>query len=107
MSNKKHLLSIAENWINEGKSVVIASVIKTWGSAPSIPGSQMIISNLSEIEGSVSGGCVEGLIINHAFEIFENSKPKLIEFGVSNEKAWEVGLACGGKIQIYIEKIEN
>ncbi len=107
MHNKNKLLSIAEKWINEGKSVVIASVIKTWGSAPNLPGSQMIISNLSEIEGSVSGGCIEGLIINHAFEIFKNSKPKLLEFGVSNEKAWEVGLACGGKIQIYIEKIEN
>ena len=106
MKNRKHLLSTAKEWVNDGKDVVIATVIKTWGSSPNQTGSQMIISNFSEIEGSVSGGCIEGSIINHALKIIKGSKPKLLEFGISNEMAWDVGLACGGKIKIYLEKIE-
>ena len=105
MNNSKNLLSIAQEWISNGRTVAIATVIKTWGSSPNQTGSQMIISNLSEIEGSVSGGCIEGSVIHHALEVIEGARPKLLTFGVSNEMAWDVGLACGGKIQIYLEKI--
>ena len=104
--NNLHLFSKAEDWIKEGKTVFLATVISTWGSAPNQVGSQMIISNCSDIEGSVSGGCVEGSVLSNALEMQENSKPKTLEYGVSNEKAWEVGLACGGEIKIYLEKID-
>ncbi len=99
-------LAQALAWKKQGLSVAIATVIKTWGSSPRPAGSQMAISERGTMAGSVSGGCVEGAVIQEALEIMGGAKPKILEFSVSNERAWEVGLACGGALQIYVEPIE-
>ena len=107
MNGNLNLFSKALEWINNDKTVFLATVISTWRSSPNQVGSQMIISSFSDIEGSVSGGCVESSVVNNALEMIDDYKPRTLEYGVSNEKAWEVGLACGGKIKVYLEKIEN
>ena len=99
------ILSQASLWRKENKSVAIATVVSTWGSSPRPVGSQMVISDKLEILGSVSGGCIESSVIAEAQEIMESGKPKILKFGVSNSKAWDVGLTCGGKVEVYVEKI--
>ena len=101
----KDPIKIALDWDNEGREVALATVIATWGSSPVPVGSQLVVDNGGTFEGSVSGGCIEGAVITEALEVIENSRPKRLFFGVSNERAWEVGLACGGEIEIYIEKL--
>ncbi len=105
MNNDANLLDTAQEWLNEGRKVGIATVVSTWGSSPRPPGSQLIVDNQGSMIGSVSGGCIEGAVIREALEIMEGAKPKLLEFGVSNEDAWEVGLACGGNVQVYVEAL--
>ncbi|MDG2186811.1 MAG: XdhC family protein [Hyphomicrobiales bacterium] len=106
LSNDIDILNIANKWKNLGKKVAIATVIQTWGSAPRGVGSKLVIDQDGNFEGSVSGGCVEGAVINEAMELFEDSEPKVLEYGVSNEMAWEVGLACGGTIRIYLNELK-
>ncbi len=101
------IISQAIKWKNKGHSVAIATVVETWGSSPRPVGSQMIINDSLDIVGSVSGGCIEGAIAEEAQLVLKNNKPKLLDFGVSNESAWDVGLACGGKIQVFVEKITD
>ncbi len=96
----------AKKWRSEGRQVAIATVINTWGSSPRPIGSQMAMNELGSMVGSVSGGCIEGSVVVEALKVISDGKPITLEFGVSNEKAWEVGLACGGKIEIFIENIE-
>ena len=98
-------LSVAEKWLGEGKEVALATVISTWGSAPRQAGSHLVINHEGDFEGSVSGGCVEGAVISEAMEVLEDGKSRTLEFGVADETAWEVGLSCGGKICVYLEKI--
>ena len=96
----------AYNWIENNQKVVLATVIQTWGSSPLGVGSRMIINEKGNFLGSVSGGCVESAVIEECISlIVDNKSCKRIDFKVSNENAWEVGLACGGDISIYIEKI--
>ena len=95
---------IALNWYQEGNAA-IASVTQTWGSAPRPVGSQLAISAKGEIAGSVSGGCVEGAVVSEALEAMETEKPVMLEFGVADEDAFAVGLACGGKIKVLVEPI--
>jgi len=102
----KNPIKIALDWDNEGRQVAIATVISTWGSSPVPVGSQLVVDSRGAFEGSVSGGCIEGAVITEALEVIENSRPKRLFFGISNERAWEVGLACGGEIEIYVEKLE-
>lgn len=85
--------------------MALATVVTTWGSSPRPLGSQLAVNNDSEFVGSVSGGCVEGAVIAEGLAAIQDGQPRLLSFGVTDERAWEVGLACGGKIQIYIEKI--
>ncbi len=110
MNSKAHIsenpLEQAAAWKREGKQVALATVVSTWGSAPRPAGSQLAISKNGEFAGSVSGGCIEGTVIAEADDIIASGAPKLMEFGVSNSQAWEVGLACGGKIQVFIERID-
>tara|TARA_Y100001970_G_scaffold124859_1_gene154573 strand:- start:21328 stop:22356 length:1029 start_codon:yes stop_codon:yes gene_type:complete len=101
------ILSIAESWINQGREIAIATVISTWGSSPRPIGSQLLIDEIGEFEGSVSGGCVEGAVIDKAKSIIKTGLAEVIEFGVSNEEAWEVGLSCGGNIRILITAIKE
>lgn len=93
-------------WRLAGHSVVLATVVKTWGSAPRQSGAQMCINDEGSIAGSVSGGCVEGAVIHEAEAILSGGGVKFLSFGVSNEEAWEVGLACGGTVEVFLERIE-
>ena len=99
------VLQTAENWLDEGRSIALATVVETWGSAPRPVGSHLVIDADGNFEGSVSGGCVEGAVIGEAVEAIENGEPKMLEFGVADETAWRVGLSCGGKIRVFVEKV--
>ena len=94
--------------LKKGHNVAIATVVKTWGSAPRKAGSQLAIREDGLMVGSVSGGCVEGDVVENALEIINTpSSVKLLQYGITNDTAWEVGLACGGDIKIRIDSIQN
>ena len=100
------ILEEASDWIKANQKVVLATVIQTWGSSPRPTGSRMIINENGAFSGSVSGGCVESTVVRECVGILKDKKLfKKIEFKVSNENAWEVGLACGGEIAVYLEQI--
>ena len=99
------ILAQAITWMNEGRKVALATVIETWGSAPQPVGSQLLIDQEGNFEGSVSGGCVEGAVILEAADVIANGKSTVMEFGVADETAWEVGLACGGRIKVFVEPV--
>lgn len=99
------ILEQAAQWLAEGRKVAIATVVETWGSAPQPIGSQLVIDAEGNFIGSVSGGCVEGAVIAEAIAVIADGKPRLLDFGVSDEQAWDVGLACGGKVQVYVERV--
>ena len=100
------ILDEAKDWLAAKRNVVLATVIQTWGSSPRPIGSRMIINDKGDFSGSVSGGCVETAVVRKCLDLLKESKPfKKIEFKVSNESAWEVGLACGGEIAIFLEQI--
>ncbi len=105
MSLDDTLLDTAAQWKDEGRKVAIATVVQTWGSSPRPAGSQLVVDDAGNMLGSVSGGCIEGAVVKEAVEIMNGASPKLLEFGVSNEQAWEVGLACGGRVQVYVEAL--
>ena len=105
MSELREPLDIAENWRRAGRDVALATVVETWGSAPRPVGSHLVIDSEGNFEGSVSGGCVEGAVIAEAIEVISLGSPRLLEFGVADETAWRVGLSCGGRISVYVEKI--
>ncbi len=92
-------------WIKAGKGAVLATVIQTWGSAPRRIGAQLVISGEGEMEGSVSGGCVEGAVVVEALEVLERGGVTLLEYGVSDDDAFAVGLACGGTIRVMVEPV--
>ncbi|MCB5204145.1 XdhC family protein [Neorhizobium sp. T786] len=98
-------LMTAEHWKAAGRTVAIATVIQTWGSAPRPAGSHLVIDGEGNFEGSVSGGCVEGAVIGEAQDVIADGKPKMLEFGVADETAWRVGLSCGGTIRVYVERL--
>ena len=98
-------LDIAEAWKGEGRDVAVATVIETWGSAPRPVGSHLVIDSDGNFEGSVSGGCVEGAVISEAIDVIASGSPKMLEFGVADETAWRVGLSCGGRIAVYVERL--
>ncbi len=99
------ILKQALTWKESGLHVALATVISTWGSAPRPVGSQLAINDRGDMAGSVSGGCIEGTVVEEALDIMRTGDPKLMEFGISNTRAWEVGLACGGKIKVFIEPL--
>lgn len=100
------VLTIAETWRRQGRTLALATVVKTWGSAPRPTGAHLVIDGDGNFEGSVSGGCVEGAVVSEAMEVIEDGKPRTLSFGVANETAWEVGLSCGGEISVYVERVE-
>lgn len=100
------VLQQARRWQDDGLGVAIATVVTTWGSSPRPVGSQLVVSSAMDMVGSVSGGCVEGAVVEQAQKVIQDGAPTLLDFGVSNDQAWEVGLACGGKIQVFVEKLE-
>jgi xanthine/CO dehydrogenase XdhC/CoxF family maturation factor len=98
-------LVAAETWLGEGRGVALATVIETWGSAPRPVGSHLAIDSDGNFMGSVSGGCVEGAVITDAMEVIETGKSRILEFGVADETAWRVGLSCGGRIRVHVERL--
>ena len=99
------VLATAAAWLAAGETVALATVTETWGSSPRPPGSQMAVTASGRMTGSVSGGCIEGAVADVAAETMQTGKPQLLDFGVTDERAWEVGLACGGKLKVFVEKL--
>jgi len=99
------VLATAAQWIGAGRQVALGTVIKTWGSAPRQAGSQIAVRDDGAFVGSVSGGCIEGAVIEEAQSAMRDGKVRTLEFGVSDETAWSVGLACGGRIEIFVEPV--
>ena len=98
------LLEQLAAWREAGRETALATVVSTWGSSPRPAGSMLIVDEDGEMQGSVSGGCIEGAVITEAQACMASGPPKLLEFGVANEQAWDVGLACGGPIRVFVEK---
>lgn len=99
----RRLVKDLERWRSQKKQIAIATLVKIYGSAPRPLGSKMAISSSGEILGSVSGGCVEGAVIEEARGVMKTGTPRLVKFGISDEKAWSVGLSCGGDIEVFVE----
>ena len=99
------VLRTAANWLSDGRKVALGTVVKTWGSSPRPAGSQIAVRDDGAFVGSVSGGCIEGAVIGEAQASMSDGKVRHLEFGVSDETAWSVGLACGGHIEIFIEPV--
>lgn len=100
----RDVLPEIEAWTREGRPFALATVVQTWGSAPRAAGSRMVVGADGRIGGSVSGGCVEAAVVEAAREVLRTATPKLLHFGVADEAAWAVGLACGGTIEVFVEK---
>ena len=105
LNRDEDILKAAEDWQKAGHGVALATVVETWGSAPRPVGSHLVIDGDGNFEGSVSGGCVEGAVISEAFDVIASGAAKMLEFGVADETAWRVGLSCGGRIAVYVEKV--
>jgi xanthine/CO dehydrogenase XdhC/CoxF family maturation factor len=103
----KEILEDVERWRAEGKKVAIATVVATRRSAPRPIGAKLAISEDGELCGSVSGGCVESDVYENAREVMESGEPKLLSYGIADEEAWEVGLPCGGEIDVFVERLEE
>ena len=102
------ILDEAKDWYTDEHNTILATVIRTWGSSPRPVGSRMIINGKGDFSGSVSGGCVETAVVRESINLLkENKLFKRIEFNVSNENAWDVGLACGGEIEIFLDQIND
>lgn len=107
IANEDDILRQAETWKCDGRGVAIATVVETWGSAPRPVGSHLVIDEEGNFVGSVSGGCVEGSVIADALDVIDSGAPKMLEFGVADDTAWRVGLSCGGKIRVYVERVDG
>ena len=100
------VLAQVREWRDAGKGVALATVVETWGSSPCGAGSHLAVAADSAFVGSVSGGCIEAAVITEALQVITDGRPRQLEFGVTDEMAWSVGLACGGKVRIYVERVE-
>ena len=105
LNRDEDILKAAEDWHKAGHGVALATVVETWGSAPRPAGSNLVINDDGTFLGSVSGGCVEGAVVTEALDVIASGKPKMLEFGVADETAWNVGLSCGGTIRVFVEKV--
>lgn len=105
MSDDAEVLERAAAWAGEGLGVAIATVTSTWGSALRPAGSQLVVNERGEFAGSVSGGCIEAAVVHEAVGSIRDGSPRRLAYGVSNEKAWELGMACGGRIEVYVERL--
>lgn len=106
LSTDGDILLKAQQWSEAGRGVAVATVVETWGSAPRPVGSHLVIDEEGNFLGSVSGGCVEGEVVTEALDVIAEGRPKMLEFGVADETAWRAGLSCGGRIKVYVEKVE-
>ena len=101
------VLTIAADWLAAGKEVALATVMAAWGSSPRPPGSMLAVDGNGAFEGSVSGGCIEGAVIAEACEVIAAGRPRVLEYGVSDAEAWAAGLACGGAMKVFVERIDD
>ena len=99
------ILDTAAAWAAEGECVALATVVETWGSSPRPAGSMLALTQSGRMAGSVSGGCIEGAVADAAARTMADGVPQLLDFGISDERAWEVGLACGGKLTVFVERL--
>jgi xanthine/CO dehydrogenase XdhC/CoxF family maturation factor len=106
MTDSEQVLNQAAAWSDAGLAVALATVTSTWGSSLRPAGSQLVVNDRGAFVGSVSGGCVEAAVVREALDAIRDGKPRRLTYGVSNERAWEVGMACGGTIEIYVERLE-
>ena len=106
LARDEDILKAAEDWRKAGRGVALATVVETWGSAPRPVGSSLVIDEKGNFLGSVSGGCVVGAVETEELDVIESGKPKVLEFGVADETAWNVGLSCGGTIRVLVEKVD-
>jgi xanthine/CO dehydrogenase XdhC/CoxF family maturation factor len=106
LNTDEDVLAAAERWRRAGRGVAVATVVETWGSAPRPVGSHLAIDGEGNFLGSVSGGCVEGAVVTEALDVIADGAPKTLEFGVADETAWKVGLSCGGRIRVYVERVD-
>jgi len=101
----RELLEQIDSWRAEGEEIALATVIAASGSTPRPVGAKMVVSKSGKMQGSVSGGCVEGSVIEHALDVLQQRTPRLVEYGISDDMAWDVGLSCGGQIEVFIEPL--
>lgn len=106
VSRDDDVLAEAAQWRDAGRKVAIATVVSTWGSSPRPSGSQLAVAEDGTFVGSVSGGCIEGAVVTAALDVMKSGKPTLLEYGITNELAWEVGLACGGQVKVFVEALD-
>ena len=99
------VLERAAAWHAAGLGVALATVVRTWGSSPRPPGSKLAVNERGEFVGSVSGGCIEGAVITEALDILRGAPARVLAFGIEDEVAWSVGLACGGRVEVYVEPV--
>ncbi|MEZ4414328.1 MAG: XdhC family protein [Gemmatimonadota bacterium] len=106
MGTDREVLAQALAWRRQDRGVALATVLQTWGSAPRAAGSFLAVNDRGEFVGSVSGGCVENAVVDEALGVIRSGEPRRVSYGVTDEMAWEVGLACGGQVEIWIERVE-
>lgn len=99
------ILATAAEWLQAGEQVALATVVETWGSSPRPAGSMLAVTRSGRMAGSVSGGCIEGAVAEVAQGVMAEGTPRLLDFGISDEQAWDVGLACGGKLKVFVEAL--
>ena len=102
----REVLEEIEAWSDRGESVAVATVVAVRRSAPRPPGAKMVVAGSGEIAGMVSGGCVEGAVVEVCEEVLAGGPPRLLHFGIADEEAWDVGLPCGGEIGVWVERYE-
>lgn len=103
--SEDEILDTAQRWLAEGRRLALATVVETWGSSPRPAGSMMLVDDGVNMLGSVSGGCIEGAVVEEAKAVIAEQKPKVLQYGVTDEMAWEVGLTCGGTVRLYLEPL--
>ena len=100
------VLEEVDGWVASGESVALATVVNVKRSAPRPPGAKMAVSSSGQVSGAVSGGCVEGAVVEVAEEVIREGTPRLLHFGIADSEAWDVGLPCGGEIDVWVERYE-
>ena len=102
----EQIFSQVAQWRAQGRGVALATVVRTWGSSPRPAGSHLAVDSTGQFVGSVSGGCIESAVIHEAQGVIRDGRPRRLQFGVSDEQAWDVGLACGGQVDVFVERVE-